>query len=143
MGPGRRSAPLTKLLEPSCILVVGAEDQQVLAAIAALQEGGWNVVGTTDPWEAITLVSRRSFSLIVRDRDLENFGALDFSDILAEDPVLQEIPTATYSRNSFNLSQLLVSIDFALHPRFPSEEPSTSDTRFVRRSRPRSAPALA
>jgi len=116
--------------------VVGAENPHVLAAIAALREGGWNVVGTTDPWEAITLVSQRSFSLIVRDRDLERFGGLDFSTILEEDPVLQEIPTATYSRNTFDLPQLLVSVDFALHPRFPSEEPSTSDTRFVRRCRP-------
>lgn len=127
---------MTKLLEPPCILVVGAEDQQVLAAVAALREGGWNVVGTTDPWEAITLVSQRSFCLIIRDRDLERFGVLDFSDVLGDDPVLQEIPTASYSRNSFDLSQLLVSVDFALHPRFPSEEPSTSDTRFVRRRHP-------
>lgn len=115
----------------------------MLTAIAALREDGRNVMGTTDPWEAITLVSQRSFALIVRDRDLAGYGALDFSGLLGDDPGLQEVPTATYSRSSFDLSQLLASVDFALHPRFPSEEPSTSDTRFVRRSRPSRTPALA
>ena len=143
MGPGRRSATLTKLLEPSCILVVGAEDRQVLAAIAALREGGSNVLGTTDPWEAITLVSQRSFALIVRDEDLAGFGALDFASILSDDPVLQEIPTATYSRTRFEVPKLLASVEQALNPRFPSEEPSSSNTRFVRRRRSTQAPVLA
>ena len=142
MGPGRRSATLTKLLEPSCILVVGAEDPQVLAAIDALREGGWNVVGTTDPWEAITLVSRRLFDLIVRDQDLSGFGALDFASILSDDPMLQEIPTVAYSRTRFDLSGLLAAVEQTLNPRFPSEEPSNSDTRFVRRRRSVLAPAL-
>jgi CheY-like chemotaxis protein len=131
------------MLEPSCILVVGAEDQQVLATIAALREAGWNVVGTTDPWEAITLVSQRSFALIVRDRDLAGFGALDFSSLLDDDPGLQEVPTVTYSRTSFELPRLRASVDFALNPRFPSEEPSCSDTRFVRRHRPAKTPVPA
>jgi hypothetical protein len=129
-------------LEPSCILVVGAEDHHVLAAIGALREDGWNVVGTTDPWEAITLISRRSFDLVVRDQDLSGFGALDFASILSDDPVLQEIPTAVYSRTRFDLPGLLAAVEQALNPRFPSEEPSSSDTRFVRRRRSSLAPAL-
>jgi DNA-binding NtrC family response regulator len=127
-------------LEPSCILVVGAEDRYVLAAMGALREGGWNVVGTTDPWEAITLVSRRSFSVIVRDQDLSGFGALDFFSILSDDPMLQEIPTVAYSRSCFDPSGLPAAVQQALNPRFPSEEPSSSDTRFVRRRRSVLAP---
>jgi CheY-like chemotaxis protein len=129
--------------EPSCILVVGIEDQQVLATIAALREAGWNVVGTTDPWEAIALVSRRSFDLIVRDQDLGGFGALDFSSILSDDPVLREIPTAVYDRSSFDLPRLLASVENGLNPRFPPEAPACSDTRFVRRRRPSLSPVIA
>ncbi|HLY76092.1 MAG TPA: hypothetical protein VKU80_18380 [Planctomycetota bacterium] len=123
--------------------MIGAEDQQVLATIAALRESGLDVVGTTDPWEAIALVSQRSFALIVTDQALGGYGALDFFSILSEDPVLQEIPTAVYSRTSFELPRLLASVDQALHPRFPSEESSSTDTRFVRRLRRPRIPAIA
>jgi DNA-binding NtrC family response regulator len=130
------------LSESSCILVVGATEAQVSTAVAALREAGWNAVGTADPWEAISLVSRRSFALILQDQEMAGFGALDFSTIVSGDPVLQDIPAIRYSGIDLELPRLLMAVENALHPRFPSDEPSLSDTRFVRRRRPAMVPAI-
>jgi len=141
-GPRRRSAPLTKLSEPSRILVVGATESQVSAAVAALVGAGWDAVGTADPWEAISLVSQCSFALIIQDEDMSGLGALDFSTIVRGDPVLQDIPAIQYSGIGLDLPRLLTTVGNTLHPRFPSDDPSPSDTRFVRRCRPAMVPAV-
>ena len=89
------------------------------------------------------LGSERSFALIIQDQDLGGFGALDLSTILSSDPVLQELPTIRYSGGDLRLPWLLTAVRDALHPRFPSDGPSPSDTRFVRRRRSTMVPAIA
>ncbi len=135
----------TRMSEESCILVVGSEEVFVSTTVGALRQEGWNALGTSDPWEAILLVSEREIDLIVRDLNMESLGAIDFNAILSSDPVLKETPTIYYAVEGdpslFRQDDLLEAVRTTLNPRFPAEEPSGSDTRFVRRSRPN--PALA
>lgn len=129
----------TGMSETSSILVVGGDEVLVSTTVDALRKDGWSAVGTSDPWEAILLVSQRSISLIVQDLDLKGFGGADFTSLLSADPALNELPTIFISvvgePSSFRQDDLLAAVRNTLTPSFPSEEDSRSDTRFVRRSR--------
>jgi CheY-like chemotaxis protein len=136
----------TRMSESSCILVVGADDVLVSTTVGTLRQEGWAALGTSDPWEAITLVSERDIALIVRDLNLESLGTVDFNAILSGDPVLKDTPTIYYAVQGdpglFSQDDLLEAVRELLPQRLPPEEPSRSDTRFVRRSRPAQVPAM-
>lgn len=124
-------------MQKDCILVLGGDERTVRATVDDLRQAGWEAFGTSDSWEAILLVSRRTFSLIVQDPRVRNFGDADLEEILTGDPALKDVPRIL----TFTRQDLLDSVRNALAPGFPSEESSSRDaTRFVRRSRP--MPAL-
>jgi CheY-like chemotaxis protein len=112
--------------------------------IDVLRHSGWTAVGTSDPWEAISLVSQRDFNLILLDRNMGAFGTSGFTSILADDPVLSQVPRILFNRDGgcspAAQEALLASVRNVLDPRFPSEEPSSTQTRFVRRRRPAALP---
>ena len=119
------------------ILVLGGDERTVQKTVDALRQAGWEALGTSDSWEAILLVSRRTFSLIVQDPRVRNFGDVDLEEILTEDPLLKDVPRIL----TFKREELLDSVQSLLEPRFPSEESSEREaTRFVRRRR--AVPAL-
>jgi hypothetical protein len=124
--------------ETCCILVLSGDPDLVSSTVAALRKAGRNALGTSDPWESILLVARRSFALIVEDGDLKDFGAIDFGAILNEDPELREVPRIRIAGRD----DLLTAVENALNPRLPPEEPSRTDTRFVRRRRPSAVPSV-
>lgn len=127
----------TRMSETSCILVLGGDAVAVTTTVDALRQAGWEAVGTSDPWEAILLVSRRTFSLIVQDPLVRNFNDVDLESILKEDPALKDVPRILSS----DREELLAAVRNALVPSFPQAEPSLREaTRFVRRRRP--VPAL-
>ena len=136
----------TRMSESSCILVVGADDVLVSTTVGTLRQEGWAALGTSDPWEAVTLVSERDIALIVRDLNMESLGAVDFNAILCGDPVLKDTPTIYYAVQGdpglFSQDDLLEAVRELLPQRLPPEGPSRSDTRFVRRSRPAQVPAM-
>jgi CheY-like chemotaxis protein len=130
--------------------------------VASLQQPGWTVVGTTDPWEAILLVSQVTVDLIILDLDVPGIGGSDFCSILRDDPGLETTPTVFYwSGNTeigapvrpaardacfekpAHLPTLRATVQRLLASPFPSEDFDSRDsersqTRFVRRRNPAS-----
>jgi len=126
----------TRVWETSSILVVGPDEDRVASAVDALRHADCNALGTSDPWEAMLLVSQRSFDLIVQDPEQEGFGASDFSAILDGDPERKGTPILLHAGEG----GLVDVVRNTLSPRFPPEAPARSDTRFVRRRRPEPPP---
>jgi CheY-like chemotaxis protein len=147
-------------------LVVDASQECVDQMVASLRQPGRTVVGTTDPWEAITLVSQVTLDLIILDLDVPGVGGSDICSILRDDPGLQTIPTVYYWSSSTeigapmrpgardaclekpaHLPTLQANVRRLLASPFPPEsfdsrETKRDPTRFVRRSRsPASVPS--
>ena len=125
---------MTNLSERPTILVVGADETQLAAKVDVLRKEGWLVLGTSDAWQAITLVSQLELGMILVDLDLAGLGALDFSRILAEDPGLNDIPMIQFFGDCRD-EDLLRTVRGTLPMPFPSDEPE-GGTRFVTRRRP-------
>lgn len=125
---------------PPGILVVGARSQPMRDALDHLRSAGWSVLGTTDVWEAILLLSQRPFLLLVQEEGLDGPALVDLSYILESDPSLRELPRLTYSPES--VERLVTDVALQLRPPFPPEEAPALGTRFVRRRRPIPAPAF-
>lgn len=127
----------TRMSEKPCILVLGGDELAVRTTVDALRQAGWEALGTSDPWEAILLVSRRTFSLIIQDPLVRGFGDVDLEHILEEDPVLKDVPRIVSSTRE----ELLEAVQNVLAPRIPAWDPPVREaTRFFRRLKP--APAL-
>lgn len=126
---------MTNMSEEPCILVVGADDVHIATSVDAFRAAGWRALGTSNPWEAITLVTDRPISMILQDLGLAGMAVFDFSTLIAEDPALREIPRVHYSPDS-SPEELLRTVRSTLAPSFPPEEAARRDTRFVRRRRP-------
>lgn len=126
---------MTNMSEETCILVVGGDQVHVSTALDALRQAGWNAVGTWDPWEAVLLLSRRSFSLIAMDQGMPGLDTLGFTALLGEDPALKEVPKVPFTK-ALPPNELLDAVRNLLELHFPPEQPSRRDTRFVRRRRP-------
>jgi CheY-like chemotaxis protein len=145
------SAP-TKLKDSDRILVVDASEAHVRDVVATLGAAGFSAVGTTDPWEAITLASRHSLSLILLDMDLTRLGGADFCSLVVDDPGLQSVPTIFFARDGefpslpresdvclpkpLDPASLLAAVRKLLVWPFPPEETPEAPTRFIRRRRP-------
>jgi len=131
---------MTNMSDEACILVVGRDQVYVSTAVDALRNAGWNAEGTSDPWEAVLRVSRRSFALIAQDEDMDSLVTLGFTSIVGQDPVMKEVPKVPFTKNS-RPNELLATIRSLLEPHFPPAPQVRSDTRFVRRRRPSAVPA--
>ena len=148
---------MTEMKETSLILVVDSTPAHLQELVSSLKNEGWNAIGTTDPWEAMMLVSEVTVDAIVLDLDLPGIGGVDFCSILRDDPGLESTPVIYYWSSQTELAApvrpaardlcfekpahlptLHASVRKLLAPPFPPEEEAPAArgaTRFVRRKR--------
>ena|SRR5258706_2251046 len=148
---------MTELKETSLILVVDSSQAHLQELISSFKGCGWNAMGTTDAWEAVTLVSQVRMDAIVLDLDLPGIGGVDFCSILRDDPGLESVPVISYwsTRTELagplrpagrdlcfekpaHLPTLHAAVRKSLAPPFPPDVAAPagrSPTRFVRRRR--------
>jgi hypothetical protein len=112
--------------ETPAVLVVGARASNVVGMVS---DAGLHAVGTTDPWEAIVIASRRPLSLIILDPEVILGDGADFYTLLREDPCLQDVPVIFTAEED-----LLPAIRRLVSP-FPPEVPVAREERFVFRRR--------
>jgi DNA-binding response OmpR family regulator len=142
-------------------LVVDSSDEHGAEVAGTLEGAGWRAIKTTDPWEAMSLLSQMTVDLIVVDLDLPGVGGSGFCSLLSDDAGLQAIPaiflwsTQTEIGAPLRPSSRDGSLEKPLHrdtllatarrllaSPFPPDEPETvrERTRFIRRRR--SVPSL-
>ena len=147
---------MTKLKEPPFILVVDSSEEHGAEVAGTLEGAGWRAITTTDPWQAMSLLSQMTVDLIVVDLDLPGVGGSGFSALLADDAGLQAIPAVFLwstqteigapmrpsSRDAclekpLHRHTLLATAVRLLASPFPPDEPETvrERTRFIRRRR--------
>ena len=74
------------------ILALISTSVELQEAERTLRADGWDVLGTTDPWEAMTLLSRHPVNLILLDSGNGGPDGSVFCSLLDDDPALNGIP---------------------------------------------------
>lgn len=100
---------MTKVEGAPFILVVEGDDGVLRNEVRSLTEGGFRVIGTSDPWEALQIVASRSLQMMVVDLDLTGPGFGDFYSILQEDPGLAEVSVIFLSKHAASIGTSLVT----------------------------------
>ena len=142
--PVRNTGPelpsVTKTGENSFVLVVDRAKETVQAVIRSLTDAGWTAAGTSDPWEAIHLLTELPLHLILLGRDLPGMGGTDLCALIQNDPALCQIPVIFMDPGGLPSSLAQSEGRRPSSWPFPPEEPAggvggKAETRFIRRQR--------
>lgn len=154
---------MTKLKEPPFILVVGSPDEQAPEMAGALEGAGWRAISTSDPWEAMSLLSQMTVDLLLVDLDVPGVSSSGFTALLSDDEGLQSIPAIflwsdrteigapmrpsardACLEKTMSADTLRSTAARLLASPFPPDESTQprERTRFIRRSRPQARASL-